>query len=827
VSATLIALAIWAATVLGHQEQATLTGRVTSGTATGPVAGAIVRTATASTQADSDGRFTLIVPVSEPLRDGSRVHVTVGAAGFLDVELDVQLESGRAQLEIVLPRNPEYREEIVVSGRTAEVAVKPPTLVLEPLTVSRVAGSADNVFHVLQAMPGVAATEDFGSRLAVRGGGPDQNLTVMDGVEVHNPYRLFGLTSAFNPETIDKFELTAGGFGAKYGDRLSSILVIDNRAGSPTRRVSGSAALSITDANIVLEGGLPSGSWLVTGRRTYYDIVAERLTNNDLPSFGDLQAKGVWEPRPGRRVTLFALRSRENTDARFDNNKSGDTIGLRDASNNDMVSLIYSTALGRHATLRTTGAYYTYRDALDVDGSVRNDAARSNSPDDAAFARSAIVFTRSLGVRDASFRQELTFAAPHGHTFDVGVEAHALRTTWGWTITGDRNPTAPNGSSVFGGTGLPDLLASTADSPRVGIYAEDDVQATKRLRVAGGARFDWSGLAREAIVSPRLRATLDIAPHTKLRAAIGLYTQSPGYEKLLQSNYFVDLSNAAALGLKSERSVHVIGGVEHDVSTSTVARIEGYHKTFDRAMAGRLETPAETAARVGQYAFPAELSASIPTDPQITTVPDNGASGDSYGVDVYLEKRAVSAHDRISGWIAYTWGKARLDEYGYHYPFDYDRRHALSVVSTWRVLPRISLGTTLRIASGFPFTTPLSVRVAPVLAPNAVAGAPGSLVPRRDSNGLYVWEADYGGVANLNRGRLPLYARLDLRVTYMRSTASRWQLYLETINALNRKNAGSLTPKLRYDPMSDRPRVDLTRDGALPLLPTFGFRIRF
>ena len=161
------------------------------------------------------------------------------------------------------------------------------------------AGSIDNVFRVLQTLPGVSATEDFGSRLSVRGGGPDQNLTVMDGVEIHNPYRLFGLTSAFNPETIDRFELTAGGFSAKYGDRLSSILLVDNRAGSAARRMSGSAALSVTDANVVLEGALPSGSWLVTGRRTYYDVFAERVTDSDLPSFDDVQAKAVWEPAPG------------------------------------------------------------------------------------------------------------------------------------------------------------------------------------------------------------------------------------------------------------------------------------------------------------------------------------------------------------------------------------------------------------------------------------------------------------------------------------------------------------------------------------------------
>jgi hypothetical protein len=114
-----------------------------------------------------------------------------------------------------------------------------------------------------------------------------------------------------------------------------------------------------------------------------------------------------------------------------------------------------------------------------------------------------------------------------------------------------------------------------------------------------------------------------------------------------------------------------------------------------------------------------------------------------------------------------------------------------------------------------------------MLAAGATEGSPASLVPRIDANGLYVWTADYGAVPNLNRGRLPFYARLDLRLTYTRSPSTRWQLYMEAINSLNRKNASSLTPKLQYDPTSDRPKLTLSPQGSLPLLPSLGFRWRF
>ena len=119
---------------------------------------------------------------------------------------------------------------------------------------------------------------EFSSRISVRGGGPDENLTVMDGIEVSNPYRLQGLVSAFNPEMIESFALDTGSFGVARGDRLSSLLTVQNRAGSASRSFGGSAAVSITDGNAILEGKLPGqgkGSWIVTGRRTYYDLLAD------------------------------------------------------------------------------------------------------------------------------------------------------------------------------------------------------------------------------------------------------------------------------------------------------------------------------------------------------------------------------------------------------------------------------------------------------------------------------------------------------------------------------------------------------------------------
>jgi hypothetical protein len=101
-------------------------------------------------------------------------------------------------------------------------------------------------------------------------------------------------------------------------------------------------------------------------------------------------------------------------------------------------------------------------------------------------------------------------------------------------------------------------------------------------------------------------------------------------------------------------------------------------------------------------------------------------------------------------------------------------------------------------------------------------------VPAVDAGGRPVYAVNFGGIDNLNNGRLPLFARVDLRATWRpRGAAGRWELYAEVINLLNRDNAGALEPELEFDPTSDRPRIVEQRDQGIPRLPTVGLRFRF
>ena len=277
-----------------------------------PIDGATVAGGGKTATTNKDGRFGLRLPAG-------RASVTVSATEFFPLMTTVDLP-GRDILDAEFALAPQsgFESNVEVAAPAPEPSTSPSATPVAPRDVLKTAGSVDNVFRTLHTLPGVAAANEFSSRLTVRGGAPDQNLTVMDGVEVHDPFRLFGLASAFNPEIIKHFELATSGFSAKYGDRLSSLLLIENRDGDRSRRFGTSGSLSITDGNLVFEGRLPggaTGSWLVTGRRTYYDLIVGRLIDDKkLPQFADLQAKAVWEPAAGRKLTFFGLRSRQSAD---------------------------------------------------------------------------------------------------------------------------------------------------------------------------------------------------------------------------------------------------------------------------------------------------------------------------------------------------------------------------------------------------------------------------------------------------------------------------------------------------------------------------------
>jgi hypothetical protein len=538
------------------------------------------------------------------------VTLVVSAAGYHPASTVVDASQRRTvDLEFALAADTGYAERLDI------VAVAPtssPTAeTVRPVDVLRTPGALDNVFRTLQTLPGVMAADELGSRLAVRGGTPDQNLTMMDGVEVHDPFRLFGLASAFNPETIHKFELATGGFSVKYGDRLASLLVVENRDGRPGR-VGGTAALSATDGNVVLEGGLPGrarGSWLATARRTYYDLVAERFVDQGLPGFQDVQARGQWLPTDRSRVTVFGLRSRQAANVTLDEPKV--TGSFRDDTANDLGWTRLELPIGRDGTSQSTIGWSRTQARFGFGLAIDSGNLRSNSPSDdnpplldqrvrlrASHRRPVVSSGRRLGRGRTRHRCRIRRArADHTDALRVHGRPQSHR--------GQRLE-CPGG---IGPARPPAVDSGLLTRQRV---APGHLACAPELTVQAGVRLDRSSITRRTTLSPRATASWVGGHGTTVTAATGLYTQSPGYEKLSNSDYMLDLTHPEADRLSSERAWLTSVAVEQHLPRGFTLKAEGYLRRLDDLLIGRLEPEAERRARVSQYDFPPTSSTTCP-----------------------------------------------------------------------------------------------------------------------------------------------------------------------------------------------------------------------
>ena len=225
-------------------------------------------------------------------------------------------------------------EQVEVIERLRETGGSPTAYALEPSAVRDAAGGFENVFQVLQVLPGAAGINDEDGKIAVRGGGPEHNLIVVDGIQIHRPQRLGDFMGSFvNPATIKSVSLDASGLEARYGGRLSSVTTIDTRDGATDRALAVSGALGLTSGDALLEGRLPgteSGSWWVTARGTYYRLLLDRLNKEVKPGFEDLQFKVTARPSPKTRLTFFGLAGRETHGTVRQRGRAGRAGGFRD-----------------------------------------------------------------------------------------------------------------------------------------------------------------------------------------------------------------------------------------------------------------------------------------------------------------------------------------------------------------------------------------------------------------------------------------------------------------------------------------------------------------
>ncbi len=790
-------------------------------------------------------------------------RIEVSAIGYEAYSATVTVAPNKTErLRIVLRQSSVEAQavEVTASRRIQEQSdTRTSVLTVDPREAKYKAGGIEDVFRTLQNLPGVTASSDFSSQLIVRGSGPDQNLILLDNIEIFNPYRLYGFISLFNPETISSITLLTGGFGAQYTDRLSAVLDVRNRDGfTGNGYFAGKLNVSITNANIITEGALPfwNGAWLLSTRRTYYDLLvgpivrATGAVDGDVafPNFRDLQLKLTVYPASGHKLFANVLTSRDNTEFTSGiNRQSADSISLVDRSYNDAYGLTWQWTPSRTFVANVGLSYYANYGANSF-GGVGGSALLNSDPNggpisNADFKRlqdslrqAGVDVPTLFSVRgETGFRFQKTslkvdnsWQLDSTHILEFGIQQD-------WIYTGvvayldfdprlkairAANPTAPP---------LPESLSEGINYIRSGIYAQDRWRPLDRLTLTLGARYDYFALIGKTYLAPRVSASYALSPRTTLRAAWGIYYQSPGYEKLFDQQVFLDLTSENVRSLRAERATHSIVGIEHQVSPEWLVRLESYYKGFNDLILPKV---------VQGTVWKVEKIPGLPdsvyrtrdgwTNPMptvgdsLTTIPVNSATGEAYGIELLVQKFAPTNGGGFYGWIAYSFAFANRYRDGLRIPFNFDRRHTLSIVGGWRISPSLDLSITFTYGSGFPWTYPVGITPRIVQIRDTTTGQMMAKIDT-DWRGV-IFNVDRGGLSNINQGRLPDYHRLDIRLTtYTNWFGWKWSWYLDVINVYNRQNVVGVFYRVNRETLELIER----RSTMLPIVPTIGFSVTF
>jgi hypothetical protein len=779
----------------------------------------------------------------------ARRRVTVTAGGTVTVDLTLALGSITTG-EI----------EVRASRRQSQSDTRSSVTKIEPREAKYLPGAAEDVLRSLRSLPGVLAPNDFSAQLVVRGSGPDQNLIVLDDIEIFNPYRLYGLISMFNPETVSDITLLTAGFPATYGDRLSAVLDVTNREGDRDEPLSGTLNASVTNANLVLEGATPAGlkgGWLVSARRTYYDLLAGpilrsmNLLEGDvaLPNFTDVQFKALMRPSDRHSIVVNALVNRDGTELHSSSERERiDSISVVDQSYNWVAGVQWRWTPSATFVSRTIASWYQntgetefggeggsqlfYGD-ISRDSLIRLVRSLPEAFQDSLRARGIDPDNPpALGIDDGkaafNFRkyslENRTTTSIGDHLFEGGAGVDLIRTWFEFSSKPDSMLRALREAGRR--TGFPDSINTVADFARAHAFIEDRVGLSENLHVQLGARGDYYGMLGRFYVSPRASLAWAIDSITTLRAAWGIYFQSPGYEKLIDGQTFFDLTSPEIANLRAERAVHYVLGVDRMLDDRWQVKVEGYYKDFsDLIVQQKLAGTHYISTRVagGNPRYPSGWTAPVlVAGDSITTVPVTDATGEAYGVEVMLQSVGGRPDDRFGGWVSYALAWANRHRDGITYPFNFDQRHTVNVVVNYRANDWLELGASFRYGSGYPYTPALGF--SPIVIVRTDSSGEERPAVATNIFGEAIFRVDRGSIENTGSARLPAYHRFDVRATvYADWWNLDWSFYLDLVNAYNRSNI--LTRSFRVD----RGTVTLEqRDvSMLPILPTLGFSVRF
>ena len=520
----------------------------------------------------------------------------------------------------------------------------------ELTSAPRFFGEAD-ILRAVRLLPGVTARNDYSVGMNVRGGETDQNLVLLDGYPIYNPFHMAGLFGAFVEPMVDRVDFMTGAFPAQYGGRLSSVL--DVRSRSELRAgLHGRADVSFIASTLALGSGTQGGksTWTVAARRTYADKFADLYKKGSLPyHFRDAQAHAT-RVLPGN--WRLAVTAYDNLDDLVESTL-GDTTA------------VYTIHWGNR--LLGTTLSRVWDDAPRLLGIVLGDSARVEQRlSTTRFNVRMDLFEGALTlhntVRDDRLGGSLTtFASRHATSigYEVGRQRFAFDANYPLLLY-------PS-----------DTVANRNTSGAV--YLDELWRPSKRWLVQAGARMDAVKGAGEPMLQPRLSLKYFVNRNLALTAAAGSYAQSAHSlaredVPIRALDFWVGSDSAAPMS----RAWHYVTGVERWLSSSRALRVEAFYKRYDILLE---QNPYSDPNLAGDEFLPVH--------------------GASYGADLMLRQ---FGGQRFAGWLAYSFAmSSRTDANGRRFSPGQDRRHDVNFVGNW-IGRRYTLSTRVNLATGTPYT---------------------------------------------------------------------------------------------------------------------------
>lgn len=692
-----------------------------------------------------------------------------------DTVLNVNLVNANQLDEVVV--NAAKADEIHEINRMSTVNVPVDQIKLLPALLGEV-----DVLKVLQLMPGVKSSEGS-TGLYVRGGGPDQNLMLLDGVPVYNASHLFGFFSVFNADAINRVDLIKGGFPARYGGRLSSVIDINMKDGN-MKEVHGEGSVGIIAAKITAEGPIVKDrtSVLVSARRTYVDVlgrpIIQAVSKGDMVAgyyFYDLNVKLNHIINSRNRIYLSTYTGddkaysiyKEEPDEFNPDTRHREEFGLR--WGNIITAFRWNNVITPKLFANTTLTFSRYRFGVFDYRSEENLDTKTTNEWRTEY---------KSGIRDWAGKVDFEYLPGPNHYIRFGGSAISHRFSPG---------VATFRSDIDQDTTLGDRRIPASE---LALYAEDDIRVSDRLKFNVGGHLSAFNVDNEWYYSaqPRISTRYLVGRDWSLKASYATMTQ------------FIHLLTNAGLGLPTDLWVPSTGKIKPQRSEQVAF---GAAKNYRSAYEFSIETYYKWMNNLIDYKDGASfLSIEESWENKVAT----GGRGESYGAEVLLQKKT----GHLTGWIGYTlsWTNRQFDELneGKWYPYRYDRRHDVSVAASHTWNDRMDVSMAWVYGTGNAITLPISTYPELVREPYYFGSGPA----------INNFEAR-------NAFRMRSYHRLDVSFSFWKN--KRWGQSKWTIGAYN---AYSRRNPFYMDISSDiRGKRRFVQYSLFPVIPSITYSFKF